>query len=259
VNPSAAQALAYIEMGLRPVPIPLRSKRPVIDEWQKLDIKREEVERYFPREMNVGVILGDGSKGAADVDLDVPEAVMVAPALLARTAVFGRVGNPKSHYVYYSRYARTYKFQDHDRQMLCELRANKTRADGEGLQTVFPDSVHESGEKIEWDADTDDDISTVPPEDLHKAVARVAVAAYLIRLGWAQEPAIAFAQAPDNRKLDGVDVRAAERIRRWLGIATEKPRLQSVPPRQQNHDQSHEAGRGVPSAHPRRYRWLRRT
>lgn len=237
MNPSAAQALAYIEMGLRPIPVPLRSKAPVIDEWQKLDIKREEVEKYFPREMNIGVLLGDGSKGVADVDLDTPEAVAVATIFLPTTAVFGRATNPRSHHVFYSRYAVTTKFVDHERQTLVELRANKTKDSGNGLQTIFPDSIHESGERIEWDADSSDgDIAEIKPEPLRLAVARIAVTAYLMRLGWAQEPAVAFAQSPDNRKLEHVDVRAAERIRRWLGIAVEKPRLQAVPTKQPDHD-----------------------
>lgn len=237
MNPSAAQALAYIEMGLRPIPVPLRSKKPVIEEWQKLDIKREEVEKYFPREMNIGVLLGDGSKGVADVDLDTPEAVAVATIFLPTTAVFGRATNPRSHHVFYSRYAVTTKFVDHERQTLVELRANKTKDSGNGLQTIFPDSIHESGERIEWDADSSDgDIAEIKPEQLRLAVARIAVTAYLIRLGWAQEPAVAFAQSPDNRKLEHVDVRAAERIRRWLGIAVEKPRLHAVPTKQPDHD-----------------------
>src|SRR5258708_24132318 len=93
---------SYLERGWRVVPIPLRKKRPVIKEWEKLDILALELGRHFNgRPQNVGVMLGDKSGGLVDIDLDSPEAVKLADFFLPKTsAVFGRKGKALSHRLY---------------------------------------------------------------------------------------------------------------------------------------------------------------
>lgn len=236
------QALAYIEMGWRPIPIPLRAKIPVIDAWPTLQITRDEVPHYFGSPCNIGVILGDVSGGLVDIDLDSPAAVQLAPLFLPETQTFGRASKPRSHMLYVARYARTEKFTALDGSMIVELRANKSGGGDEGLQTVFPGSVHPSGELIEWDTEYDQPRPReVKPEELRSAVARLATAALLVALGWPHDRAVAFAQAPTLAALAGVEEKGVQRIARWLGLAvapppvprTERPRLQSVPTRDQ--------------------------
>jgi hypothetical protein len=112
--------------------------------------------RYFNgKPQNIGIVLGPTSKGLTDVDLDCAEAVALAPYLLPRTeARFGRRSKPDSHYLYETALAETagkatltFKAPKTG-EMLVELRVGGPA--GNGAQTVFPGSVHESGEPVEW-------------------------------------------------------------------------------------------------------------
>jgi hypothetical protein len=83
VNASTVdQAIAYIDLGWRPIPIPLGHKIPEIKAWQSLKIGRDDVPRYFGERCNIGVVLGDVSGGLVDIDLDSPAAVQLAPLFL---------------------------------------------------------------------------------------------------------------------------------------------------------------------------------
>jgi hypothetical protein len=119
----------------------------------------------FPegKPLNVGVILGGASGGLTDVNLDCTEAAALAKITLPHTeAVFGRVSKPESHFLYYTSLATTYgkatlKFTDPiTRQALLEVRIGGGDAGCDtGAQTIFPGSVHASGEDIEWAKDGD--------------------------------------------------------------------------------------------------------
>ena len=141
-------ALCYVERGWSPIPIPFGAKRPTLTDWPNLRLNGDTVPTYFgAAAANVGVILGDASGGLADVDIDCVEGVDLADRFCPATdAVFGRPTKPRSHRLYVAPGAVTIKFVDPlDKAMLVELRANG------GQQTVFPGSVHPSGEAIEWD------------------------------------------------------------------------------------------------------------
>lgn len=98
-----------------------------------------------PEVSSVGVDLGAASGDLVDCDLDCPEAVAMADATLPETgAVFGRKGKPRSHRLYVVPGVRRVGFHDGE-AMLLELR-------GTDHGTVFPPSLHESGEPIAWDA-----------------------------------------------------------------------------------------------------------
>ncbi len=135
-------AARYIDKGWTPLPIPPLSKAPVIPNWPAHRATPAE----FAPNSNVGVILGDPSAGLVDVDLDCPEAVKAAPDYLPPTATFGRASNPRSHWLYtLTPPGGIRRYQDPiTGDTLLELRGN-------GGQTVFPGSVHESGEPINWD------------------------------------------------------------------------------------------------------------
>ena len=137
---------SYIQMGMAPIPIKFRSKQPSIEGWPTLEIEPNNIDKYFIEPTNVGIVTGKPpgmSWGIVDVDIDDKEALKFAPYFLPETdCIFGRASKPASHWVYRVRRGEkrlSFSF-DH---MIIELR-------GDGCCTVFPPSVHETGEKIEF-------------------------------------------------------------------------------------------------------------
>ncbi len=204
-------------------------KRPIDDQWPLLKIDAAGAARHFDADSNVGVVLGDESGGLVDIDLDCPETVELAPELLPPSREFGRESSRRSHRLYYARHARTERFQqplgNGKHKVLVELRANKTGKGGEGLQTVFPGSIHKSGELVEWE-DLSVEIAEVPPEQLRTSVARLAAAALLMRIGWGKGSAIGFAREPHAGLLHQVPDQAYACISRWLGLPPRTPAQQ---------------------------------
>jgi hypothetical protein len=156
--------LDYIERGWNPIPIAYREKGPKDRNWQrrpKLDAAKAR-QVFNGGLQNVGVQLGPESDWLTDVDLHCPEAVALASYFLPQTkAVFGRRSKRRSHWLYITDLAKTIDkaalaFDDPTRlnpdektkARLLELRIG---GGGKGAQTVFPGSVHEEGELIEWD------------------------------------------------------------------------------------------------------------
>lgn len=184
-------ALLYVRRGWAPIPLSYMKKDVVTKEWQNLRITEATLSRYFNgHPQNIGVLLGEPSGGLLDVDLDAPEAVELAPYLLPATScVFGRRGKPCSHWLYkaVSLPVDTAKFQDPEGKMLVELRST-------GCQTVFPHSVHPSGEAIEWVLA--EEPAPIEGKELRERVARLAAAALLARhwpqSGSRQEAALAL-------------------------------------------------------------------
>jgi putative DNA primase/helicase len=151
-NPSLIAALDYRARGFTPLPVPFKTKEPILDEWQNLRWQSDdELRLQFSQRCNVGILCGQPSGGLIDVDLDHPLAVELAPAYLPPTqAVFGRPGKPRSHFEYKAtKTVATKKWKtpkSDGRKMIVELRSG-------GCQTVFPPSIHPSGETIAWDSD----------------------------------------------------------------------------------------------------------
>ena len=133
-----------------PIPVPFRSKRPVLTEWQRLRITRETVATYFNgNPLNIGILLGATSRGLTDIDLDCREAVVLAERFLPATpCLFGRESTGASHRLYFadpsmptSHFEDPEKGADGEKSMLVEYRS-------EGAQTILPPSVHPSGERV---------------------------------------------------------------------------------------------------------------
>jgi hypothetical protein len=149
-------ALSYIDCGWTPLPVPYRTKKPVMDDWQTFSVTKETAAKYFNGgKMNIGVLMGPRSGNLSDVDLDTAEAVAIAPYLLPKTgAIFGRESKRSSHRLYVTDLASkhdkaAFQFDDPDTdERIVELRIG---GGGKGAQTVFPGSVHESGESIAWE------------------------------------------------------------------------------------------------------------
>lgn len=190
MNPTPYElARDYLARGLAVLPVEYKGKRPshngkLLTGWQHLRLTADDLSTYFNgHAQNIGVVLGEASGRVVDADLDCPEAVMLAPEFLPPTgAIFGRTSRRRSHYLYYAD-LKTRKFCDpllekgkdeaeRDKAMLVELRST-------GTQTVFPGSVHESGEAITWDQDQDPE--SIEAVELERAGARLAAACLLTR------------------------------------------------------------------------------
>ena len=155
-------ALDYIHRGWSPIPVPYKSKAPLDKKgWPRWLITEDTAHQWFNGEVqNIGVRLGELSGGLADVDLDCIEAIHAAPYFLPRTLCFGRASKPRSHWLYQSDLWQTedkaaiqFKFttgrgKDRKEQMILELRIG---GGDKAAQTIFPGSVHETGELIAWD------------------------------------------------------------------------------------------------------------
>jgi hypothetical protein len=159
-------AAEYVRRGWAPIPIPHRAKNPKRTGWQNLRLTEEDLPRHFNgRPQNIGVLLGEPSGWLVDVDLDHPGAVEAADKHLPATgAVFGRPGNPRSHRLY-----RVTGAVDTMRLHLSSDRAvTVVELRSTGCQTVFPPSMHPSGEQIAWHEDGEP--SLVDPDELVMAV-----------------------------------------------------------------------------------------
>ena len=228
-------ARTYARRGWAVVPIPAREKGPNLKGWESLRLTPDDLPRYFNgRPQNVGVILGEPSGGLVDLDLDTPEAVAAAPYLAPDTAaVFGRPGRPRSHRLYVCQDAHPLKLLDPiDKATLVELRTSHyDQGEFRGLQTVFPGSIHPSGEAISWASDGEP--FEVDASELGDYARRLAAAALLARRwpgpGGRHDAALAVAGALYRAGWgQGVAVDFVKAICAATGDAEQEDRLRAV-------------------------------
>jgi hypothetical protein len=157
----------YVARGWAVVPIKRGEKGPKSKDWLEAVFGPE----YFSLETNIGVKLGEKSGGLVDIDLDDEHAVAIADETLAFAPSFGRAGNPRSHRLLRVRDpGKTTKWQVKSSiGMVLELRSS-------GVQTVFPGSVHPSGEAIEW---TDGEPGDLPERGYEEVVRLCRYTAFL--------------------------------------------------------------------------------
>ena len=169
----------YTCRGWSVVPVAYKGKNPVAGKkWQELRLTEDDLQEHFNcKRHNIGVLLGDPSK-LSDIDLDAPETRHMASHYLPKTdTIFGRKSAPTSHWLY-ELVTESAQFKDPcDGSTLVEIRSNTKK--GTPCQTVFPGSVHPSGEKIEWVSDGRP--SPIGEEDLRRSVMFLAAAALLSR------------------------------------------------------------------------------
>ena len=194
------------------MPVPYRQKGPVIKDWPALRLTEQTAPKYFANgPVNIGVILGAASGGLADIDLDCAEALAVAAAVLPPTLRFGRPSTRAAHWLYRASFPAGTKAAiafddpvklraDPKAARLLELR---TGAGDKAAQTVFPGSVHESGEPITWE----DDGSAAPADDRGRRAHR---ARHARRCGGAADPLLA-AEGQPARPLAGARRHAGAR------------------------------------------------
>lgn len=96
-NKAFAAALRLHQNGYRPIPIPHKSKGPVLEKWQEYKFTETSIQHFHPG-ANVGILCG---QGLICVDLDNEISLEVGPEILPETpCVVGREGRPKGHWFY---------------------------------------------------------------------------------------------------------------------------------------------------------------
>jgi len=203
------KAQEYMDKGMVPTPVQNMGKKPLLSKWQDTTINTAIIQANFNGNQNIGIVLGKASGGLVDIDLDCPEAVRMADQFLPNTGmIFGRDSSPCSHWIYRStECGDRVAFQGPgDEGMLVEYRGN-------GAQTVFPESTHETGEVIKFT--TDGEPGQVDDDDLMKRVRHLAAASLiarhwvsgkrhetalalsgtLLRSGWFDDDVVEFIQA----------------------------------------------------------------
>jgi putative DNA primase/helicase len=161
----------YMNIGFAPIPIKFKSKQPAIEGWTEVRIGVNEIEKYFVEPTNICILTGAPSNNLIDVDIDDPEAARFAPYFLPKThCVFGRVSKPESHWLYHVPHSgnRT-TFLLKGKGMIVEVRGN-------GCCTVFPGSLHPSGEFIEFNDPNDFTPHKSSWEGLIRAATQIAIA-----------------------------------------------------------------------------------
>lgn len=175
-NPIVEAARVFIAHGFAPLPLPYKDKGPTLKKWPDFRTTPELLDRDFGGDpKNIGLILGEASGGLMDVDLDCPEAVSLAAALLPNTGmIFGRQSKLKSHYLFcvIAEHFPTMKFQDGDGNVLLELRGDK-------CQTMAPPSIHPNGEEVVWHINGEPVVLSY--EELKSSVALIASACLAVR------------------------------------------------------------------------------
>jgi putative DNA primase/helicase len=171
-------AQKYVSLGYSVVPVPYRRKECFLPDWTSQRLQPNELPDHFGQKpMNIGIILGDASGGLGDADLDCPEACALATDFLPPTdCKFGHASKAASHWIYRIQDdGPSQMFRDPAAKgdaMLLEYRSN-------GLQTVFPGSIHPSGEPITFDSDGQP--SCCSRESLIHAMERLATCCLLVR------------------------------------------------------------------------------
>jgi hypothetical protein len=92
------EAKDLLSQGVTPIRLsPMAKNTP--GSWAKNTITSENVENLLMNntQWNLGVLLGEPSGGLVDIDLDIPEAALVAEVIWPSGPTFGRKSNPKSH------------------------------------------------------------------------------------------------------------------------------------------------------------------
>lgn len=166
----------YRRRGWCPIPVPHQEKAPVDREWQRLRYEEGQLLNIFSgRQQNIGIHLGEPSNGLIDIDLDCAEARVLAEALLPPTnAIFGRQSSSSAHRLYMATgmIPETRRFLAPGHGTLVELRSS-------GAQTIFPPSVHPTGEPIFWVAEGDP--AEIDSAELLRCVGELATASLLTK------------------------------------------------------------------------------
>ena len=158
---------------VRANPLEFQTKRPINPNWPELAISEVNIGDYFNgNPANIGILMGKPSGGLVDIDIDNTDALKFADRFMPKTnCIFGRQSKPRSH--------RIYKVRDAGRRETFDVNGMIAEIRGNGCCTVFPGSVHPSGEVVEFDNPMDFTPASSTWDELKKAVQKMAIGALL--------------------------------------------------------------------------------
>lgn len=101
IDATRAAARSYIAQGMTPIAYAHGTKSPLEKNWNKKSADKVDVDKDFVgNKSNIGILLGEPSGNLVDVDLDSPEAILLAPIFLPPTdRRFGRPSTPDAHWL----------------------------------------------------------------------------------------------------------------------------------------------------------------
>ncbi|USO04389.1 MAG: bifunctional DNA primase/polymerase [Rhodospirillales bacterium] len=179
-------AATYLDFCWLPIPLQPKDKKP-FDGYKWKDARlTSETARNFPKDCNIGVALGENSNGLVDLDFDSSEAGIIANKLFPHLPGFGRKSAPFGHKILYCPDAgKTQQFKLTSEQaeiagftekaVVMELRGN-------GGYTMFPPSVHPSGETVQWhNSKLPEDIPVMKWDELQKSCGLCASLAVFLK------------------------------------------------------------------------------
>ncbi len=195
--------LSYISRGWHVFPLAPMTKQPVAGwEWTDTKVSVEAASDLFGKSCyNIGVVLGQASGGLFDIDLDWPEARLIAEELgiLSGLPAFGRSGAPLGHRIAICPEEQSgrgrrkkgdcgglRKFElpgtlkgspclpDEHELCVAELR-------GTGGYTMFPGSTHPNGQAISWVNGPPNELPLRSWRELEEALGLVSFLAVVLR------------------------------------------------------------------------------
>lgn len=92
------EAKDLLAKGVTPIRLAQKAKK-TPGKWKDNTVTSENVQKLLLNncQWNLGVLLGEPSGGLVDIDLDIPEAALIAEVVWPSGPTFGRKNNPKSH------------------------------------------------------------------------------------------------------------------------------------------------------------------
>lgn len=166
-------ALSWLEMGIQPVPLYPKSKRPSGGKgWTTLKVSEDTIDNFFKPDDNIGGLWGEPSGWIVDVDLDWDEAIDFASHFLPETFTYGRRTRPDSHYLFRCKGAEGYKRILKSGEVIVEIRST-------GSQSVLPPSMHPDGERYQIDHNAP--FAAITKRELERSVDIIAAGALLLR------------------------------------------------------------------------------
>ena len=170
-----AAAGRYLDRGCAVIPVPRGEKNPNRKGWQSERLTLGDIPTAWRNGANIGLLTGEPSGWRVDIDLDTPEAVMLAGRFLPPTLTSGRESSPHSHWWYVARGAQTATFKDLDgTTTVLELRAN-------GRQSLVAPSIHPDGDAYVWHGESGLGMEEVDADDLAYRVRELATVTLIAR------------------------------------------------------------------------------
>jgi D5 N terminal like/Bifunctional DNA primase/polymerase, N-terminal len=140
----------YLAVQWKPIRLAGESKKPVDDGWPETWVSEEELIAWYERGGSIGIQVGRHSDHIVAVDLDTPEARVLASRFLPETLKAGKERESlPSHWIYRSVGASYYQIKDAEGEIIA-FKASGPDNDYAGHQFAAAPSVHPSKGGYVW-------------------------------------------------------------------------------------------------------------